>query len=69
MEIYSNTFIDRKHSALIIFVEYNMVSMCMILCCMRKVEQFVIDITLKSLNYDLYEEMKTPGGECLSHNK
>ena len=37
--------------------------------CMRKEEQFVVDINLKSLNYDLYEEMKTPGGKCLSRNK
>ena len=37
--------------------------------CIRKAEQFVVDISLKSLNYDLYEEMKTPGGECLSRNK
>ena len=36
---------------------------------MRKVEQFVVDISLKSLNYDLYEEMKTPGDEFLSRNK
>ena len=36
---------------------------------MCKVQQFVADISLKFLNYDLYEEMKTPGGECLSRNK
>ena len=41
----------------------------MILCCMRKVEQFMVNISFKSLNYDLYEEMKTPGGEFLSRNK
>ena len=44
-------------------------AICLILCCMRKVEQFMVNISFKSLNYDLYEEMKTPGGEFLSRNK
>ena len=61
MKIHFNSFIDILND----FIIYNLMKSS----CMRKVEQFVVDISLKSLNYDLYEEMKTPGGECLSRNK